>query len=140
MLCFKGLNLCFPLAGITHYSIYFVEMAVLIYTCNMRSYICMYVRKQAPTYAFLMYATINCINYQQQIWWWSENPEARIIGVIRLPNNIYRWSDFRLSINKEARNWWTWINPAIAGSSLWYRRVFNDANFCPRLLITILLK
>ena len=47
----------------------------------------------------------------------------------------YRWSDFILSINKEARNWWTWIKPAIAGNSLGYRRIFNAANFCPRLLV-----
>ena len=31
---------------------------------------------------------------------------ARIIGVIRLPNNIYsRCSDFTLSINKKGQNW-----------------------------------
>ena len=45
----------------------------------------------------------------------------------------YRWSDFTLSINKEGRNCWTWIKPAIAGNSLRYRRVFNAANFCSRL-------
>ena len=48
----------------------------------------------------------------------------------------YRWSDFTLSINKEGRNSWTWIKPAIAGSSLRYRRIFNAANFCPRLLVS----
>ena len=31
----------------------------------------------------------------------------------------YRWSDFTLSINREARNCWTWIKPAIAGSSFY---------------------
>ena len=48
----------------------------------------------------------------------------------------YRWSDFTLSINKEARYCWTWIKPAIAGGiRLWYWRVFNAANFCLRLLV-----
>ena len=46
----------------------------------------------------------------------------------------YRWSDFTLSmsINKEARNCWTWIKPASLGSCLWYRKVFNAANICLR--------
>ena len=68
----------------------------------------------------------------QKITYEQPTPEASIIGVIRLPNNI---SDFTLSINKEVKNCWTWIKPAIADWSLWYRRVFNAANFCTRLLV-----
>ena len=47
----------------------------------------------------------------------------------------YRWSDFTLSINKDDKNSWTWIKQAFVGSSLWYRKVFNNTNFCPRLLV-----
>ena len=59
--------------------------------------------------------------------------QRRILLESFVCQTTYRWSDFTLSINKEGRNCWTWIKPAIAGNSLWCRRVFNAANFCPRL-------
>ena len=47
----------------------------------------------------------------------------------------YRWSDLTLSIITKGRNCLTLIKPAIEGCSLWYRILFYEANFCPRLLI-----
>ena len=60
--------------------------------------------------------------------------EACSIGLF-VSRTTYRWSDFTLSIITKSRNYRTLWKPAIAGSSLWYRRVFYEENFCPRLLI-----
>ena len=53
-----------------------------------------------------------------------------------ISRTTYRWSNFTLSTITKGRNCQTFIKPAIiAGSSLYFRRVFYEANFCPRLLI-----
>ena len=64
-----------------------------------------------------------------------QRDQRRVASGSFVNRTTYGWSDFTLSINTKGRNCRTLIKPAIAGSSLWYRRLFYEANLCPRLLI-----